>query len=129
MLFLELMTYNVRFLQSISDVLYPLYKLTRKDAKWRWTGQCERVFKDAMELVITLAHYDVTKPIKLFCDASPRGVGACMMQIVDGQERPVAYVLRTLTVAESNYAQLEREALAIIFALYVYPSNRSPTTV
>ena len=118
--FLGLMTYNVRFLQSISDILHPLYKLTKKDAKWKWTRQCEKAFKDAKQLVSnapTLAHYDVTKPIKLFCDASPRGVGACMMQIVDGQERPVAYASRTLTVAESNYAQIEREALAIIFAV------------
>ena len=86
--FLGLMTYNVRFLQSISDILHALYKLTKKDAKWKWTRQCEKTFKDAKHLVSnapTLAHYDVTKPIKLFCDASPRGVGTCMMQIVDGQ--------------------------------------------
>ena len=64
-----------------------------------------------------LVHYDMSKPIKLYCDASPYGVGACMMHVIDGKEHPVAYASRTLTPAEKNYAQLEREALAIVFGV------------
>ena len=73
-----------------------------------------------------LTHYDVNKPIKLYCDASSNGLGACLVHVMaDQSERPVAYASRTLTIPEKNYAQVEREALAIIFAVrrfhqYIY---------
>ena len=29
-----------------------------------------------------LAHYDINKPLKLFCDASPHGVGVCLVHVM-----------------------------------------------
>ena len=50
------------------------------------------------------------------CDASPCGVGAVLSQIDEqGVERPVVYASRTLSQAERNYSQLEKEVLALIF--------------
>ena len=74
----------------------------------------------AMKLVSNatiLVHYDDNKPIKVYCDASSIGVGACLMHLSNGQERPVAYASRTLSQAEAKYAQIERVALAIIFTV------------
>ena len=45
-------------------------------------------------------------------DASSRGHGSYLLQ--NGQ--PVAYTLHTLTDAETRYAQMEKELLAIVFA-------------
>ncbi len=59
-----------------------------------------------------LAYFDPKKPIYIECDASMNGVGAEIMQ--DGQ--PVAYASKTLTQTERNYANIEREMLAIVFA-------------
>ena len=45
-------------------------------------------------------------------DASLRGLGACLIQ--DG--RPITFASKSLTGAESCYANIERELLAVVFA-------------
>lgn len=64
-----------------------------------------------------LAHYDPTKPLLLECDASPHGIGAVLSHRCGSEVKPVGFRSRTLTSAEKNYSQLEREALALVFAV------------
>ena len=56
--------------------------------------------------------------ISLACDASAQDLGAVLShQFKDGPERPISYASRTLSKAEQNYSQIEKEALSIIFGL------------
>ena len=65
-----------------------------------------------------LVHYQPHKPVTLAVDASPYGLGAVIShEMDDSSDRPIAYASRTLTTAERNYSQLEKEALAIIFGI------------
>lgn len=56
-------------------------------------------------------------PVQLTCDASPTGVAGVLSHVIDGSERAIAFASRSLTPAEQNYSQLDREALAIVFAV------------
>ena len=57
-----------------------------------------------------LTHYDVNRPVRLGTDASPYGIGAVISHVMDdGEERPIAFASRTLSKAETNYSQIEKD--------------------
>ena len=67
-----------------------------------------------------LAHYDPTKPITLACGVSPYGIGAVNSHVeTNCQERPMAFGSHSLTKSERRYAQIKKDALAIIFSLQI----------
>ena len=65
-----------------------------------------------------LMHFNPTLTIGLACDASSSGIGAVLLHILpNGEERPIAYASKSLTPAERNYSQIEREGLSIVFGV------------
>ncbi|XP_065188286.1 uncharacterized protein K02A2.6-like [Sycon ciliatum] len=119
--FIGLVMFYSRFVPSISDVLQPLRQLLVKDAPWDWSSECQESFEKVKSLMADapiLAHFDINRKVIVECDASPYGLGACLLQEDDtGSRRPVCFVSRALSSAESHYSQIEREALAIVFAV------------
>lgn len=119
--FLGLVNFYGKFLKDLSTVLAPLYRLLRKGARWRWQSEEEKAFESAKSMLKSpqlLVHYDINKELVLTCDASNWGVGAVLShRMDDGTERPIRYASRTLTSAEQNYAQVDKEALAIVYGV------------
>ncbi len=108
------------FIPNCSEILHPLYQLTKKGVHFKWDAACSQAF-DKLKATIheksLLTHFDPRKPIKLSCDASSYGVGAVLSHIENGIEKPISFASRTLSKAEANYSQLERESLSIIFGI------------
>ncbi|XP_061584204.1 LOW QUALITY PROTEIN: uncharacterized protein K02A2.6-like [Cololabis saira] len=130
--YLGLLNYYHRFLPNLSSLLSPLHSLLRKDVRWSWGPTQQEAFEMSKTLLQSsqvLVHYDTKKEVVLACDASPYGVGAVLShRMPDGSERPVGFVSRTLTAAERNYSQLDKEGLAVMFGVkkfhnYVYGRN------
>ena len=119
--FLGMINYYAKFLPQLSTLLAPLYSLLQKKTAWTWGAAQKRAFEEAKKALTSskiLTHYDPQRELILSCDASPYGLGAVLShRMDDGSERPIAFVSRSLAPAEKRYAQLDKEALAIIFGV------------
>ena len=129
---LGMITYLAKFVPEFSEKTAPLRALLDNNNEFLWTDVHEATFcqlKTLLQKAPILKYYDVKKPVTIQCDSSQYGLGACLLQDL----KPVAYVSRALTPTEQHYAQIEKELLAIVFAMerfhtYVYGRNVSVET-
>ena len=97
-----------------------------------WGNEQQSAFEEAKRHLCSpsvLAHYDPEKPLILSADASPYAV---LSHQIDGEEKPIAFISRTLTSSEKRYSQLDREGLAIVYAVkyfHQYLYGRSFTII
>ena len=112
---LGLVQYLSKFLPNLSDMTKPLRDLTQQDTEWCWDDAQRTALsklKEAVTHTPVLSYYNLSDEVTLQCDASQSGLGAALLQ----KGQPVAYASRALTPAETRYAQIEKELLAIVFA-------------
>ena len=115
MRFLGMVQYLSKFIPNLSTITVPLRRLTDKGADWIWSPEAEKAFQDVKMLLVkapVLTYFDPKLPVTIQCDASEKGIGAVLMQ----NGKPVAYSSRAMTRTEQNYAQIEKEMLAIVHA-------------
>ena len=119
--YLGLLSYYSRFLPNLSAKLAPLYLLLKQDQPWKWSVAQDTAFTKSKELLTSsrlLVYFDSKLDIVLACDASAYGIGAVLShRMPDGQEKPIGFVSRTLTAAEKNYSQMEKEGLSCVYGI------------
>lgn len=119
--FLGLANFYRRHVQAFADLSSPLTSLTSKRARFVWDDGQEKAFqimKDALSKSTLLIFPDPNKQYHVFTDASDIGIGVVLSQEdEEGMERPVCFLSRKLKPAEVRYPVVERELLAVIYAL------------
>ena len=128
---LGMVTYFSRFIPDLATITDPLRQLTKDGTPWEWTEIHDNALKSIKERLTSDTvkdYFDPNKEIEVVVDASPVGLGAMLTQCGKHGVTPprvVSYASRSLTDVEQRYSQIEREALAVMWAterfhLYVY---------
>lgn len=116
MRFLGLIKFLARFVPNVSSLSAALRNLTRKDVNFEWLPEHNREFEHLKNLIVAkpvLAFFDPNLPVTVQTDSSKDGLGSVLLQ----NNQPVAFASRALTPAEVRYSQIEKELLAIVFAV------------
>jgi len=118
--FLGLANYLKAFIPDYSTITYPLRSLLKDDSEYEWSNACEEAFKKLKNVISSdtcITYFDNRKDTFLFTDASPYGISAIVLQKSSNEKQAkiVSFSSRALTKSEMNYAQIERECLALVY--------------
>jgi transposase InsO family protein len=114
--FLGLVNFFGRMIPDFSKIVNPLHALRKKDVPFEWTYEHQMCFNRLLQVLSeppVLSSYDLHQPVSLTTDASEKAIGAVLTQ----NDRPVIFVSRSLTKTEQRYSNIEREALAVVWAV------------
>ena len=104
-------------MKNFAEVAKPLYRLTSEGEKFTWEKEHEDAFlllKTSLLQAPILAFTIFRHPFVIDTDASETALRAVLSQIIDGEERPIAFESRVLSKTEVNYATTKRETLGIV---------------
>ena len=114
--FLSAVNYLQTFVPHLSSNTEPLQAPLKKENCFTWDENSNTRFQKIKTLLQKallrpLRYYDQSEPVTLQCDASLKGLGACIIQ----DRKPVAFASKSLMDTETHYANIERELLAIVY--------------
>lgn len=117
--FVAFANYYRKFIRNFAHIVIPLNKLCRKNIAFEWTKECESSFirlKECLSNPPVLDYPDFSEKNRfiLQTDSSGFAVGSVLC---NGNGKPVAYASRSLNKGELNYPIIEKELLAIVWAV------------
>ncbi|GBG71817.1 hypothetical protein CBR_g9227 [Chara braunii] len=117
--FLGLASYYRKFIKNFSGIAAPLTDLTKKDASFLWTSECQEAFtrlKEALIRAPVLKLPDPTLPFVLTTDAS-QYVGAVLQQDDGNGLQPIEYMSKKIKTKKLQDSTYEKELYALVSAL------------
>ena len=122
--FLGIINYLSRFDPHIANLMHTLRSLLKKDSEFIWTDVHSLDFRRIIETLCQegkiLKYYRPNLDLYIETDASGKAIGIGLLQSENNKRQslyPIAYGSKTLTSAETRYANIERELLGVVGAL------------
>ena len=120
--FLGTANYYRCYIENMSGIAEPLYRLLKTGQQWNWDGKCQTAFEELRARLtnepVTLAHPAWNSEFYVEADASLVGVAAVLSQLDEetGKLRPIQYFSSSLSPSQKNYSAGQLEAWAIVAA-------------
>jgi hypothetical protein len=114
-----------RVILNFSQIARPLLHLLAKDAPFVFTEECLQSFHTLKKTLIStsvMQHPDWHLPFGIMCGANDYAVGAVLGQSKDKKHYAIRYASKTLTRPQLNYATMEKELFAVVFAIKKFRS-------
>ncbi|ONK80346.1 uncharacterized protein A4U43_C01F16670 [Asparagus officinalis] len=115
------LAYIHRFISNLSRKCQPFSSLTKKGVSFIWDDACQKAFENIKEYLSkpsVLVAPKSGKPFLIYVKMTSHSLSALLAQDDDnGQEEAVYNLSRTLIGTESRYPMIERECLALVFAI------------
>jgi len=97
------------------------YTTKSKNQRLVWTDRSKEAFNRVQEMVndaqkLFFIRDDATN-IHLYTDASQYGIGASLIQVVEGKDQVISLMSRTLNGTQCKWSTIEKECFAIVEAL------------
>ena len=118
---LGMINFLAAHIPDMSTITAPVRDLLKSDVIFQWGPEQAKALGRIKKILSTapvLTYFDPSVRSMIQADASQYGLGACLLQ----RGKPAAYASRSLSPAECNYAQIEKELLAIVFACQKFHS-------
>lgn len=112
-----------RFVPNFSTVVAPICRLLSKNVRFVWSDECEGAFRTIKEFLASapvMSCPDFDRPFCIQTDASDYGLGAVLTQGYPDGDKVVAYISRSLTKNERKFSTVEKECLAVVWAIHKF---------
>jgi hypothetical protein len=113
--------YYRKFIKGYAQITAPMEKLLRKDTHFQWNEECQRGLETLREKMVTapiIVFLDWEKIFHVHVDASAIALGSILTHPGARElDHLIAFASRKLSESEKNYNTIEREGLAMLYAL------------
>ena len=117
--FLGFANFHRRFIQNFSYTAKPLNKLKEKK-EWTWNKEHQKAFEELKNKITSQPVLSLPKregKFRVETDTSGHAIRGVLSQEQEGKQKLIAFLFRTMQLAERNYKIYDKELLTIVEAL------------